>query len=516
MPQYSELSERYERGKFLITFLVSAFTLTGVVIEGFNMYYEYSTTGFWAQIFLFIVSLYAIITILIDSKTKERAFLILSYSMFLNITFTWLLGENFSGETDDFKSQLIQRDVFFLFMFCFLSSIFLSLKHFIAQAILLISFISSQVILSTSEFFQKSGLLIIVVLLGALIMMYYFSNIISELLEGFRNSVRMSSEVMQMEQKKKSVLIRYNQSVLQLSREDVLYQRGIDYVFQTVSEQAQKEMGLSLVSIWLINEDRSGMNRHFVLDEGKAARDLLNLSKSGHEAYFDALESESVIVASDARKHPYTSVFTEDYFKAFDIYSLLDSPIMIDGQLIGVICCEQKYQVREWTEEDILYVRILSEFCAIGFKNEQIKSLLEALGQKRKELEEKNMEILAINEDLQSLNDHLSANNGSLEAMVKIRTKVLEQQNEQLMEYAFINSHLLRAPLARIMGLSNLIIRDVVYTEQDKQLIMALQQSSNELDAIIKRISEVLYDGHSFSREDIQEIIDRNLNKQKV
>ena len=93
---------------------------------------------------------------------------------------------------------------------------------------------------------------------------------------------------------------------------------------------------------------------------------------------------------------------------------------------------------------------------------------------------------------------------------MKFRTHELEAQNRQLTEYAFINSHLLRAPLARVLGLSNLLILEQ-NTPVNNKLIESLIVATSELDQIIRRISDILYDGNNLTREDIQEIIDRNL-----
>ena len=114
-------------------------------------------------------------------------------------------------------------------------------------------------------------------------------------------------------------------------------------------------------------------------------------------------------------------------------------------------------------------------------------------------------------EELNSLNEELTTVNERLEEKVKDRTSVLETQNQQLTEYAFINSHILRAPLARILGLSSLIARETI-SIKDQQLVEALIYSSNELDVIIRKISDVLYDGNNLSREDIQTIIDRKIS----
>ncbi|MGN6647507.1 MAG: hypothetical protein ACTHJT_13380, partial [Cytophaga sp.] len=101
--------------------------------------------------------------------------------------------------------------------------------------------------------------------------------------------------------------------------------------------------------------------------------------------------------------------------------------------------------------------------------------------------------------------------NESLETAVKKRTQELETQNEQLSEYAFINSHVLRAPLSRIMGLAYLISQEITLPTEQK-LLTDLINSSNELDSIVKKISEILYDGNNLKREDIRIILDKNFN----
>ena len=101
-----------------------------------------------------------------------------------------------------------------------------------------------------------------------------------------------------------------------------------------------------------------------------------------------------------------------------------------------------------------------------------------------------------------------------LEEKVKDRTAVLESKNKQLTEYAFINSHLLRAPLARVLGLSYILVESVK-NQEDSRVVNALINASEELDTIIQKISDLLYDGNNFSREDVEEIIRKNFEQKK-
>ena len=67
--------------------------------------------------------------------------------------------------------------------------------------------------------------------------------------------------------------------------------------------------------------------------------------------------------------------------------------------------------------------------------------------------------------------------------------KAIEAQNKQLQEIAWIQSHIVRAPLARIMGLINLLKIEEEIPVDMKQLLEYILSSAKEFDEIIKTIS---------------------------
>ena len=66
----------------------------------------------------------------------------------------------------------------------------------------------------------------------------------------------------------------------------------------------------------------------------------------------------------------------------------------------------------------------------------------------------------------------------------------IEKQNKKLLEIAWTQSHVVRAPLSRIMGLTELMKDSTDSEEEKEELLALLQTSANELDDIIKNISE--------------------------
>ncbi len=67
-------------------------------------------------------------------------------------------------------------------------------------------------------------------------------------------------------------------------------------------------------------------------------------------------------------------------------------------------------------------------------------------------------------------------------------TKAIEAQNKQLREIAWTQSHIVRAPLARLIGLINLIDEEGQIDQDTNQLLKYVSTSAHELDGVIKAI----------------------------
>ena len=77
-------------------------------------------------------------------------------------------------------------------------------------------------------------------------------------------------------------------------------------------------------------------------------------------------------------------------------------------------------------------------------------------------------------------------------SQVQLTNKNLEIQNEKLREIAFEQSHNVRAPLANIMGLVN-ILKTFELGPNTKSVIEMLEDSSKQLDITIKNIVDKIY-----------------------
>lgn len=147
--------------------------------------------------------------------------------------------------------------------------------------------------------------------------------------------------------------------------------------------------------------------------------------------------------------------------------------------------------VHERTQE------ILAQNEEIKSQNEEILSHNEHLVSQQNEIEkqaiqlqEKNNELERIRAIILSKNDSLSSEVERQNQHLSAANKELLEQNNRLEQFAYIISHNLRAPIARLIGLTS--IANVADAEDTAKVLSMIQHSSQELDTIVKDLTGIL------------------------
>lgn len=122
------------------------------------------------------------------------------------------------------------------------------------------------------------------------------------------------------------------------------------------------------------------------------------------------------------------------------------------------------------------------------------------------ELKEKQKEIAQKNQEIRKRNT-------TLEKEVEKRTKELFEHNQQLEQFAFMTAHNFRGPVARILGLGE-ILKMNLGEEEKKDFFNKLIDTTQELDQVIKDLNRILE--VQSERDKIMEMIQLEVLLKKV
>ena len=170
-------------------------------------------------------------------------------------------------------------------------------------------------------------------------------------------------------------------ALVELAKSETIHDGELAEAFRAVTEIAARAMPVGRASVWLYDEDRSAIR----------LRDLYELERDRHSAgtvlfardypaYFRALETEKqAIDAHDAHADLRTREYSESYLTPLGIGAMLDVPIRLKGQVIGVICYEHLGGPRTWTPEEQSFAGSLATKVTLAMEVHERRKADEAL-----------------------------------------------------------------------------------------------------------------------------------------
>lgn len=158
----------------------------------------------------------------------------------------------------------------------------------------------------------------------------------------------------------------YHNVLLELKQLD---KTGLHDFLKKVLDVLANTLSIERVSIWFYNEDRTSIfcDYLYLRTYGRYINDQ-TITTGNYPEYFKAIESLPCIAVKDAVNDPLTKELTEDYLKPRGIYSMMDIPIVFEGEIIGIICHEELDKYRDWKAQEIELASAISALISTSFE----------------------------------------------------------------------------------------------------------------------------------------------------
>ncbi|HRD39092.1 MAG TPA: histidine kinase dimerization/phosphoacceptor domain -containing protein [Bacteroidia bacterium] len=139
-----------------------------------------------------------------------------------------------------------------------------------------------------------------------------------------------------------------------ISKIHFLKRDDIDDIMIEFSKRILVALKIERISVWLFNPDKTAIISAGEYDlRSRAFKKNSVLTQAEHPHYFEAINHNKILLVPNTYKHVSTEEFTDDYLKPNDIISLMDIPLRIEGELIGVMCFEKTGKTeKEFTDKE--------------------------------------------------------------------------------------------------------------------------------------------------------------------
>jgi PAS domain S-box-containing protein len=165
---------------------------------------------------------------------------------------------------------------------------------------------------------------------------------------------------------------RHRDVLLQLARSD---KSDFDRALRTITALSASTMNVARASYWSLRANEPALVCELLYVRANNAVDDsfkgVELKAAAAPAYFAALERKRPIVASDVLTHAATGGLLDSYLKPLGITSLLDVPVWVRGEVVGVICHEHIGPAREWAAEEIDFASSLAAMISLALEESQ-------------------------------------------------------------------------------------------------------------------------------------------------
>ncbi|MFB8790286.1 MAG: response regulator [Potamolinea sp.] len=164
-------------------------------------------------------------------------------------------------------------------------------------------------------------------------------------------------------------LRKHNLVLSKLAKSLALNQGELIVALKEITQATVENIGVERASVWLFDKT---FTKILCLDLFEKSRNQhssgVELRAVDYPAYFQALQQDEPISADDAHTDPRTKEFSESYLTPLGIVSMLDIPIRIKAQTVGVVCLEHVGTVRSWRPEDHNFVRSLADLVSLAIE----------------------------------------------------------------------------------------------------------------------------------------------------
>jgi PAS domain S-box-containing protein len=197
--------------------------------------------------------------------------------------------------------------------------------------------------------------------------------------EEMRRKEKHIQTMLDSEKKRNEISNKNRQAIMELSKKTDILEGNWEGALEKLASTITKQLPVSRCGIWSYHPVEKKLTCEKLFDNIlKKFETEQELQAKDYPGYFEAITSEEIIKANEAYAHMATRELAESYLIRRGVQSMLVVQFFNEGKITGVICCENLEQ-KEWTDEDVEFLKSCSDLVTLTYNNHRINTTLEKL-----------------------------------------------------------------------------------------------------------------------------------------
>jgi PAS domain S-box-containing protein len=209
---------------------------------------------------------------------------------------------------------------------------------------------------------------------------------------GIARDITLLKDIEDEKSKRQDKIEKYSQALKKIAILNHSNNDNLELTFDSLLQETSSAIGVNRASYWEYQDDKIVCNKLYDSNTNTFHNGIY-FAKNENLRYFEKLENKLQIVLTNVRAHTSNNKKNADYIENNHIFSTLDTPVFIDGELKGILSFESTYQIKEWDNEDINFAKSVSDLIVIAISS-QIRAEIE------RKLAYKSELLLIINQNI--------------------------------------------------------------------------------------------------------------------
>ncbi|CAM3887394.1 PAS domain S-box protein [Flavobacterium branchiophilum] len=168
-------------------------------------------------------------------------------------------------------------------------------------------------------------------------------------------------------QKREEKIKKYNETLRYLSIKRQFNLEKFDAILQKYLNVTFEALQIDTVSFWKYSADL--LVCHYSLSsENICSLDKQKMNRAGFFKYFNTIETKKQIIIDLENPSEISIELNQNHFKSL-FKAMLDTPIIINGEIKGILCLSAIDENKIWDNEDINFAKSIADLIAIAMES---------------------------------------------------------------------------------------------------------------------------------------------------